>query len=130
MIDQEATFLAEVLELIPQDSVFGFFASYDELLPDLEAAGVSPTEPRTYKIPLTEKLMLLELIQLKRLHRRIDHFDIMLGQDYLLQAYDHMMSTWLSKKVNVSQAFIEQYSLESEPKGEFWSVGEFPELDE
>ncbi|SMB85373.1 hypothetical protein SAMN00120144_4054 [Hymenobacter roseosalivarius DSM 11622] len=128
MIDQEADFLVEVLELIPEDSVFGFFVSYDELLPDLEAAGYPVNETRNAEIPVAEKHKLLELIQSKRLHRRVDHFDIMHGQEYLLKAYDHMISTWLSNKVNVSQSFIERYSLE--PDGEYWLVGEFPELDD
>ncbi|MBC6991497.1 hypothetical protein [Hymenobacter sp. BT491] len=127
MVDQEAAFLTEVLDLVPKNSVFSFFASYDDLLADIETAGYSSIEPRTYKIPLSEKSKLLKLIQLKRIHKSIDHFGIMQDQEYLLQAYDHMMHTWLSKKVNVSQDFIDRYRLISE--GKFWLVGEFSELD-
>ncbi|ALD21954.1 hypothetical protein [Hymenobacter sp. DG25A] len=128
MVDKKANFLVEVLELMPDDSVFVFDGVDNELTTELEIAGYSATETHAFEIRIADKSKLLELIQFKHLYRRITHFFIMSGQEYLLQAYDHMMSTWLSNKISVTQSFINRYALE--PDGEFWLVGEFPEMDD
>jgi hypothetical protein len=127
--DKAADFLVDLLAFIPDDAVFGCSVD-EELAAYMAVAGYPEHQSRGTEIPLTEKQLLTNLIQNRRLHWRTDHLDIMLGQEYLLQAYDHMMHTWLSIKVDVSQEFIEQYGLELRVNTGFWTVGEFPELDD
>ncbi|GAA3946890.1 hypothetical protein [Hymenobacter algoricola] len=117
MIDRGEAFIVDLLELMPESSVFSCYP-YDEYLPELEPTGYVVAETGEVRIPLRDKANLMHLIQQKNLLYLPDHFEILVGQIPLLEAYDRLLFAWFSDKVPVSSEFVTRYQLTLQ--GESW----------